>query len=66
LPTLEESKLGRGWYVNNVEEDIYCGKLVLFRLPQDDWAETVETFSDLNLGWKVPELFLTAMAKPEA
>lgn len=41
-------------------------EIVLFWLPQDDLAETVKIFSDLNLGWKVPELFLTAMAKPEA
>ena len=40
---------------------------MLFWLPEDDLAETGETFSGLNPAWKVPKtIFLTAMAKPAA
>jgi hypothetical protein len=55
LPALEESAR-KGWHVNNVDRYL-LRKFVLFWLPQDDLAETVETFSDLNLGCRVPELF---------
>jgi hypothetical protein len=39
------------------EEDTFSGKFVLSWFPEDDLAETGETFSGLNLGWDAPKPF---------
>jgi hypothetical protein len=38
-------------------KDRFLGKFVLFWLPEDNLAETGETFSGLNLGWDVQKPF---------
>jgi hypothetical protein len=44
----------------------FLGKFVLFWLPEDNLAETGETFSGLNLRWDVPKPFFTIVAKAAA
>jgi hypothetical protein len=57
LATLEElARRGDGMSI--MLKRYLLWEIVLFWLPQDDLAETVDPFSDLNLGWKVPGLFL--------
>ena len=47
-------------------KDRFLGEFVLFWLPEDNLAETGDTFSGLNTGWDVPKLFFTAVAKAAA
>ena len=47
-------------------KDIFLGEFVLFWLPEDNLAETGETFSGLNPGWDVPKPFFTVVAKAAA
>jgi hypothetical protein len=63
---LWKNQLAREWYVNNLGKSIFLGKFVLFWLPEDNLAETGQTFSELNRGWDVPKPFVTVVAKAAA